>query len=93
MAAKNALDFERAGVAMYKVDNKWESMVYFRELYSWLCGDQNGKEILKRMDICMCVCAQSGPTLCTTMDYSIPGSSVHGILQARILEWAAISSS
>ena len=26
------------------------------------------------------------------MDYSLPGSSVHGILQARILEWAAISS-
>jgi len=27
------------------------------------------------------------------MDYSLPGSSVHGILQARILEWVAISSS
>ena len=27
------------------------------------------------------------------MDYSLPGSSVHGILQARILEWAAISFS
>ena len=26
------------------------------------------------------------------MDYSLPGSSVHGILQARILEWAAVSS-
>ena len=26
------------------------------------------------------------------MDYSLPGSSVHGILQARILEWDAISS-
>ena len=27
------------------------------------------------------------------MDYSLPGSSVHGILQARILEWVAISFS
>ena len=33
---------------------------------------------------------QSYPTLCNTMDYSLPGSSVHGILQARILEWVAI---
>ena len=29
-------------------------------------------------------------TLCNPMDYSLPGSSVHGILQARILEWVAI---
>ena len=34
--------------------------------------------------------AQSCPTLCNPMDYSPPGSSVHGILQARILEWVAI---
>ena len=32
-------------------------------------------------------------TLCDTMDCSLPGSSVHGVLQARILEWVAISSS
>ena len=30
------------------------------------------------------------PTLCDLMDYSPPGSSVHGTLQARILEWGAI---
>ena len=34
--------------------------------------------------------AQSCPTLCDSMDCSPPGSSVRGILQARILEWAAI---
>ena len=33
---------------------------------------------------------QSCPILCKSMDYSLPGSSVHGILQARILEWVAI---
>ena len=33
--------------------------------------------------------AQSCLTLCDTMDCSLPGFSVHGILQARILEWAA----
>ena len=40
-----------------------------------------------------CVCAQSCPTLCNSTDYSSSGSSVHGILQAIILEWVAISSS
>ena len=34
--------------------------------------------------------AQSCPVLCDPMDYSPPGSSFHGILQARILEWLAI---
>ena len=43
--------------------------------------------------ISFCVCAQSHTTLCNPMGYSLPGSSVHGILQARILEWVAISSS
>ena len=37
--------------------------------------------------------AQSCPTLCEPMDCSLPGSSVHGIFQARILEWIAISFS
>ena len=35
---------------------------------------------------------QSCPTLCNPMDNSPLGSSIHGILQARILEWVAISS-
>ena len=42
------------------------------------------------------VCAksfQSCPALCNPMGCSLPGSSVHGILQTRILEWAAISFS
>ena len=33
------------------------------------------------------------PTLCDPMDSSLPGSSVHVILQARILEWVATPSS
>ena len=44
----------------------------------------------------MCVRAkslQSCPALCHPMDYSPRGSSVHGILQARILEWVAMPSS
>ena len=37
--------------------------------------------------------AQSCLALCNPLDCSLPGSSVHGIFQARILEWVAISSS
>ena len=39
------------------------------------------------------MCAQLFLTLCEPMDYSPPGSSVHGIFQTRILEWVAISYS
>ena len=41
----------------------------------------------------MCSVAQSCLTLYDPVDCSPPGSSVHGILQARILEWVAVSSS
>ena len=45
--------------------------------------------------MCVCVRAQSlsrVPTLCDSVDCSPPGSSVHGILQARVLEWVAMPS-
>ena len=37
--------------------------------------------------------AQSCPTLSDLMDCSLPGSSIHGIFQARVLEWGAIAFS
>ena len=40
----------------------------------------------------MCSVTQSCLTVCNPMDCSLPGSSVHGILQARRLEWVAITS-
>ena len=36
--------------------------------------------------------AQSCPTLSDHMDRSLPGSSIHGIFQARVLEWGAIGT-
>ena len=45
-----------------------------------------------KMVMCVLV-AQLYLTLCNPVDYSLPGYSVHGILQARILEWVAISYS
>ena len=50
----------------------------------------------KNVCVCVCVCvcvAQSCLTLCNPMDCSLPVSSVHGILQARILEWVDMPSS
>ena len=43
--------------------------------------------------MCACSVAWPCPTLCDPGDYSPPGSSVHGVSQARILEWVAISYS
>ena len=57
-------------------------------LYMSFCFDFNSELV------CMhAKSLQSCPTLCHPMDYSLPGSSVHGILQARILEWVALLSS
>ena len=38
------------------------------------------------------VCAQLCPTLSDPMDCSLPGSSIHGIFQARVLEWVPLPS-
>ena len=44
------------------------------------------------LNLLCALCAQSCLTFCSALDCSLPGSSAHGILQARILEWVAISS-
>ena len=53
---------------------------------------------LSKIILCMCLCVRvwsrfSRVWLCDPVDCSPPGSSVHGILQARILEWAVMPSS
>ena len=55
----------------------WESVNFVSLIKMWM-----------RMHV-----AQSCPTLCDPVDCSLPGFSVHGILQARILEWVTISFS
>ena len=58
--------------------------------------DQVGAASVRVPGVTERVCAKS-PQLCLTFaplwTYSPPGSSVHGILQARVLEWVAVSSS
>jgi len=55
--------------------------------------NQNTEDGLFIKPMMFIMCVQSYLTLCNPMIHSPPGSSVHGIFQARILEWFAISSS
>ena len=56
-------------------------------------GHWSGVPFPSPMHACMLSHFSSCPTLCDPMNRSPPGSSVHGILQARILEWVAVSFS
>ena len=49
-------------------------------------------KMIQILELVVC-CAVLNPTLCDPLDCSPPGSSVHGILQARILQWVAMPSS
>ena len=44
-----------------------------------------------KLYLLLCAVAQSCPTRCNPMDCSLPGSSFHGIFQAIVLDWVAIS--
>ena len=66
----------------------WPQIVLEKEKYQFA---QIASSAVKRW--LLYVCAKSCLTLSDPMDCSPPGSSVHGVLQARILEWVAISSS
>ena len=56
-----------------------------------LLGKQHLQTLTGNQLSCCCLVAQLWPALCHPMDCSLPGSSVHGISQPRILEWVAIS--
>ena len=62
-----------------------QSWMQHATLFSWLTA----------LRVCECACsvAQACPTLCSPMDCNLPGSSINGIFQARVLEWVAISFS
>ena len=49
--------------------------------------------LLFTVDMSVCICVQSCPTRCNPMDCRLPGSSVHGTSQAKILEWVAVTFS
>ena len=84
---------------------KWVNTVRFhwirekQRIFRSLETQSHGKPapfFIRSHSECACMCAkslQSGSTLCDAMDCSPPDSSVHGILQARILKWVAMPSS
>ena len=69
-----------------------ELYVFFNQYQ--ILGDIGTKEIIYKWHIdffcCCCLVAKLCLTLCNPVDYCPRGSSVHGISQARILEWVAI---
>ena len=69
-------------------DQTWVSCIAVRFFTNWATG-----KVLWCIIKYVSKVAQSCLTLCDPMDFSVPGSSVHGILQTRILEWVAISFS
>ena len=56
-----------------------------------VCHSPEPQMSIRKPDSKCVFVAQLCPTLCDPVDRSPPGSSIHGILQARILEWVAIS--
>ena len=63
-----------------RIRHDWATHTFFHTMYA----------ILYTLHTVLVKVTQSCPTLCSHVDYSPPCSSVHGILQARILEWVAI---
>ena len=76
-------------------DYQGVSLLIFRfHLVVLFCISQYGeyRSYMPFVVLCAVKSLPSCPTLCDPMDCSPPGSSVHGILQARILEWVAVAS-
>ena len=75
-------------------DTSIQKTTFLETIKWWLsgAGDRVGQAMLVKGCVCVLV-THSCPTLCDPMDCSPPGSFVHGILWARIPEWAAISFS
>ena len=66
----------------------YEGTIYVLHILHWAFFSPRIKPQINIVKV-----AQSCPTLCNPMDCSLLGISVHGILQAKIMEWAAISFS
>ena len=64
--------------------NSGYTMIFKDNVYSKIIGSTS-------YSTSFCLVTQLRQTLCNPKDCSLPGSSVHGIFQARILEWVAIS--
>ena len=90
---QNPMDRETWWARVHRVA---KSQTWLKQLRPHACSVLRYPRDVKRPFLPPAVCvwvAQLSLTLCNSMNYSPPGSSVHRIFQARILEWAAISYS
>ena len=79
--------------AVKQFSSDYKERIHHQIVHTVLDGVSWGEgSSLGHTGCCCCLVAQSCPTLCNPMDCSPTGSSVHGILQARILEWVAMPS-
>ena len=70
---------------LHKRSHHSENLTHHDEDYAQLAATRESESESEVAQLC--------PTLCDPMDCSLPGSPVHGIFQARVLEWVAISFS
>ena len=76
--------------------SKFQILPTGQAIWGWACPEKGkccfwaAKMLEKKFESLV---SRSCPTLCDPMDWSLPGSSVHGIFQVRILDWVAISFS
>ena len=78
--------FKNLHVIMNTINTYISFLLFFKEEY---------EKQLRICNLCVYIYIRivSHVQLCDPVDYSLPGSSLHGILQARVLEWVAISFS
>ena len=91
ISPQNSLDYCCAPAADTRLDPEILRHFSIKVLVTSGCRGTSFHLPTNSMSVCVCVYSQSCQTLCNLRDYSPPGSSVHGIFQAIILEWAAIS--
>ena len=71
----------------------WTNCLFYAMTFQFLHVSNDFLLVICTWPVYVCVLvAQLCPTLCDPIDYIPPGSSVHGILQARILEWVPFPS-
>ena len=86
--------FSEAQFSWHSSNNNNGGQHYKAECANYYCpSDSHNSPYDVSTTVCVCSVTQSYPTLCDPKDCSLPGSSVHWIFQARMLEWVAISSS
>ena len=76
--------------ADHKKSKSWQWPSFWKSL-PLLQNSWNNPPVHQPVKLCLCSVAQLCPTLCDSMGCSIPGSAVHGISEARLLEWVGIS--